>query len=129
MAVLSPVYGAASHGVASHGAASHGALSRGDSGSTQLTDVLDRAFELADLCGAQVARRLRSLNAVSIAKSPRRRATHKPAVSCSQQMRALAGPEGTSPIALTQRLAWGDSADMGTELPVHGEADDGDPAS
>ena len=66
---------------------------------------------------------------MTIAKSPRLRATHEPAVRCSQQMRALAQPEGTLPIALTQRFARGDSADMGTELPVPGEANNGDPAS
>ena len=56
MALLSLV-----HGAASHGAANHSALNRGDSGSTPLIDLLDRAFELADRCGAQVARRLRPL--------------------------------------------------------------------
>ena len=36
-------------------------------------------------------------------------------------MQALAGPDGATPIALTQRLAWGGTADTGTKLPVHAD--------
>lgn len=88
------------------------------------TDVLDRAFELVDLCAAQVAHGRRPLAAVVDCRmAVVVHTTREPAKGYVQRLQALEGQGGVLSISLTHGFPWGDVADMGTKLLVYTDGD------
>lgn len=84
------------------------------------TDVLDRAFELVDLCAAQVAGRVRPVaSVVDCEMAVVVHTTREPAAGFVQRMQALEGHDGVLSVSLTHGFPWGDVADMGTKLLVY----------
>lgn len=87
------------------------------------TDVLDRAFELTDLCAAQVVHRARPLASVVDGEmAVVVHTTREPAAGFVQRLQALEGHDGVLSISLTHGFPWGDVADMGTKLLVYTDA-------
>jgi microcystin degradation protein MlrC len=93
------------------------------------TDILERAFELVDLCAAPAAGRIRPVASVAdcamiVTCTPR---ASRRAASCSA-LQALEGRDGVLSISVTHGFAWGDVADMGTRLLVYtdGRREQGD---
>jgi microcystin degradation protein MlrC len=87
------------------------------------TDVLDRAFELTDLCAAQVAHRVRPLaSVVDCDMAVVVHTTREPALGFVQRLQALEGHDGVLSITLTHGFPWGDVPDMGTQLLVYTDA-------
>jgi microcystin degradation protein MlrC len=84
------------------------------------TDILARAFELVDLCAAQVVHRRRPVASVadcgmvSIVHT-----TREPAQGFVARLQALEGQGGVLSISLTHGFPWGDVTDMGTKLLVY----------
>lgn len=84
------------------------------------TDILARAFELVDLCAAQVRHGRRptasvaDCGMVSIVHT-----TREPAQGFVARLQALEGRDGVLSISLTHGFPWGDVADMGTRLLVY----------
>ncbi len=84
------------------------------------TDILERAFELVDLCAAQVLHRRRPLaSVVDCHMVAMLHTTREPAQSYVQRLQALEGHGGVLSISLTHGFPWGDVADMGTKLLVY----------
>ena len=84
------------------------------------TDVLDRAFELVDLCAAQVAGRIRPVaSVVDCGMVVVVHTTREPAAGFVQKLQALEGRDGVLSITLTHGFPWGDVPDMGTKLLVY----------
>lgn len=90
------------------------------------TDVLERGFELVDLCAATVAGRIRPVvgmadcGMISIVHT-----TREPARGFVDRLQALEGHDGVLSISVTHGFPWGDVADMGTRVFVY---TDGQPA-
>ena len=88
------------------------------------TDVLERAFELVDLCEALVQRRIRPVAAVvdchliSMIHTSR-----QPARGFVDRIQALEGRNGILSISITHGFPWGDTPDMGTKLLVYADGD------
>ena len=84
------------------------------------TDVLERAFELVDLCAAQVVHGVRLLASVVDGEmAVVVHTTREPAAGYVQRMQALEGRDGVLSISLTHGFPWGDVADMGTKVLVY----------
>ena len=87
------------------------------------TDVLDRAFELVDLCAAQVAFKGKPVASVVdgemavILHTPR-----EPAAGFVRRLQALEGHAGVLSITVTHGFPWGDVPDMGAQLLVYTDA-------
>ncbi len=87
------------------------------------TDILARAFELVDLCAAQVVHGRRP--AVSVADTHSVVVVHTsraPAQGFVERLQTLEGHDGVLSISLTHGFPWGDVADMGTKLLVYTDA-------
>jgi microcystin degradation protein MlrC len=90
------------------------------------TDVLERAFELVDLCAATAAGRIRptlgvaDCDMISIVHT-----TREPARSFVDRMQALEGRDGVLSISVTHGFPWGDVADMGTRVFVYTDGNAG----
>ena len=86
------------------------------------TDVLDRAFELVDLCVAKAEGRIRPVPAVAdtgmitMIHTPR-----EPARGFVDRIRALEGRDGVHSISVTHGFPWGDVPDMGTKVLVYAD--------
>ena len=84
------------------------------------TDVLERAFELVDLCAAQVQHGRRpqasvaDCGMVAIVHT-----TREPAQGFVQRLQALEGQGGVLSISLTHGFPWGDVPEMGTRVLVY----------
>jgi microcystin degradation protein MlrC len=84
------------------------------------TDVLERAFELVDLCAATVQGRIRptvgkaDCQMISIVHT-----THEPARGFVDRLQALEGHDGVLSISITHGFPWGDVPDMGTQVFVY----------
>jgi microcystin degradation protein MlrC len=90
------------------------------------TDILERAFELVDLCAAQVAHGRRPTPSVAdCGMAVVVHTTREPAQGFVQRLQALEGQQGVLSISLTHGFPWGDVPDMGTRLLVY---TDGRPA-
>lgn len=90
------------------------------------SDVLERAFELVDLCAAQVVHRRRPVpSVVDCHMAVIVHTTREPAQGYVQRLQALEGRDGVLSISLTHGFPWGDVPDMGTKLLVY---TDGRPA-
>ena len=88
------------------------------------TDVLERAFELVDLCEAHVQRRVRPVAAVVDCKMIAMiHTTREPARSFVDRLQALEGKDGVLSVSLTHGFPWGDVPDMGTKVLVYTDGD------
>ena len=89
------------------------------------TDILERAFELVDLCAAQVEGRIKPVAAVVdcdmivTVHTPR-----EPARSYVDRLMAMEGRDGVLSVSLTHGFAWGDVPEMGTKLLVYTNGDE-----
>lgn len=84
------------------------------------TDVLERAFELVDLCAAQVAHGRRPVaSVVDTGMAVVVHTTREPAQGFVQRLQALEGQGAVLSISLTHGFPWGDVPDMGTKLLVY----------
>ena len=87
------------------------------------TDVLDRAFELVDLCAAQVAGQVRPVASVVDGEmAVILHTTREPAAGFVRRLQALEGHAGVLSITVTHGFPWGDVPDMGTKLLVYTDA-------
>ncbi|MFP5474936.1 MAG: M81 family metallopeptidase [Gammaproteobacteria bacterium] len=88
------------------------------------TDVLERAFELVDLCAAQVQGRVRPVAAVvDCDMIVTMHTSRQPARGFVDRIQALEGREGILSISVSHGFAWGDVPDMGTKLLVYADGD------
>lgn len=88
------------------------------------TDVLDRAFELVDLCAAQVQGRVRPVAAVvDCDMIVTMHTSRQPARGFVDRIQALEGRDGILSISVSHGFAWGDVPDMGTKLLVYADGD------
>jgi microcystin degradation protein MlrC len=84
------------------------------------TDVLERAFELVDLCAAQVAHGRRPVpSVVDCGMAVIVHTTREPAQGFVQRLQALEGQGGVLSISLAHGFPWGDVPDMGTQVLVY----------
>jgi microcystin degradation protein MlrC len=84
------------------------------------TDVLERGFELVDLCAATAAGRVRpTVGVADCAMITIVHTTREPARSFVDRLQALEGRDGVLSISLTHGFPWGDVADMGTKVFVY----------
>ena len=88
------------------------------------TDVLDRAFELVDLCAAMAQGRIRPVAALA---DPRMvgvvHTTREPGRSLVDRIKALEGRDGVLSISLVHGFPWGDVSDMGSKVLVYTDGD------
>jgi len=88
------------------------------------TDALERGLELVDLCLATQQRRMRPVAAVVDCRMlVMMHTTREPARSFVERIQALEGRDGIVSISLTHGFAWGDVADMGTQVLVYADGD------
>ncbi len=88
------------------------------------TDVLERAFELVDLCAAQVARRISPTPAVvDTDMIVTLHTSRQPARGFVDRIQAMEGQDGVLSISITHGFAWGDVPDMGTKVLVYTDGD------
>ena len=87
------------------------------------TDVLERAFELVDLCEAQVLGRVRPVaSVIDCEMLTMVHTTREPARGFVDRLRALEGHDGVLSISVTHGFPWGDVAEMGTKILVYTDA-------
>ena len=88
------------------------------------TDVLERAFELVDLCAARVARRIDPTPAVvDTDMIVTLHTSRQPARGFVDRIQAMEGQDGVLSISITHGFAWGDVPDMGTKVLVYTDGD------
>jgi len=88
------------------------------------TDVLERAYELVDLCAAQVEGRIRPVAAaVDCEMLVVMHTSREPARSFVDRIQALEGRDGILSISVSHGFAWGDTEHMGTQVLVYADAD------
>ena len=88
------------------------------------TDVVERAFELVDLCAATAAGRIRPTLAVAdCAMISIIHTSRQPARGFVDRIQALEGHDGVLSISVTHGFPWGDVADMGTRVFVYTDGD------
>ena len=87
------------------------------------TDVLERAFELVDLCEAQVLGQVRPVaSVVDCEMLAMVHTTREPARGFVDRLQALEGRDGVLSISVTHGFPWGDVAEMGTKVLVYTDA-------
>ncbi|WP_374665073.1 M81 family metallopeptidase [Ramlibacter sp.] len=88
------------------------------------TDVLERAFELVDLCAAKVQGRIRPTAAVvDTDMIVTLHTSRQPARGFVDRIQAMEGQDGVLSISITHGFAWGDVPDMGTKVLVYTDGD------
>ena len=88
------------------------------------TDILARAYELVDLCAAQVAGRIKPVAAVVDCEMIVVMHTSRdPARAFVDRIQALEGRDGILSISVSHGFPWGDTAEMGTKLLVYADGD------
>ena len=88
------------------------------------TDVLERAYELVDLCAAQVEKRIRLVAAaVDCGMIVSIHTSREPARSFVDRLQALEGRDGICSISISHGFAWGDVEHMGTQVLVYADGD------
>lgn len=88
------------------------------------TDVLERAFELVDLCAATAQKRI--LPAAAVADCEMITLFHtsrQPARGFVDRMQSLEGKDGILSVSLTHGFPWGDVPEMGTKVLVYADGD------
>ena len=90
------------------------------------TDALDRAYELVDLCAAQVEGRIRPVAAaVDCSMIVTMHTTREPARGFVDRIKGLEGRDGILSISISHGFPWGDTEWMGTQVLVYGDGDRG----
>ena len=88
------------------------------------TDILERAYELVDLCAAMVEKKIRPVAAVVDCEMLAMiHTTRQPARGFVDKMQAMEGRDGILSISLTHGFPWGDVPDMGTKVLVYADGD------
>ena len=88
------------------------------------TDILERAYEVVDLCAAKAEGRADPVAAVVDCEMiVTVHTSREPARSFVDRLQALEGHDGILSISITHGFAWGDVADMGTKVLVYADAD------
>lgn len=88
------------------------------------TDVLDRAYELVDLCAAKAADRATPLASVVDCKMVvALHTTREPARSLVDRVKSLEGKNGILSISILHGFPWGDTLDMGTKVLVYSDGE------
>ena len=88
------------------------------------TDVLERAYELVDLCAAQVERKVRLAGAaVDCGMIATLHTSREPARGFVDRIQAMEGKNGILSISITHGFAWGDVEHMGTQVLVYADGD------
>jgi microcystin degradation protein MlrC len=88
------------------------------------TDVLERAYELVDLCAAQVEGRIKPVGAaVDCEMLVTMHTSRDPARSFVDRIQALEGKDGILSISVSHGFAWGDTEHMGTQVLVYADGD------
>jgi len=88
------------------------------------SDILDRAYELVDLCAALVAKKIRPVAAVVDCEMITMiHTTREPARGFVDRIKAMEGKGGILSISVTHGFPWGDVPDMGTKLLVYADGD------
>ncbi|MEP7302674.1 MAG: M81 family metallopeptidase [Caldimonas sp.] len=90
------------------------------------TDILDRAYELVDLCAAMVEGKLRPVAAcVDCEMIVTMHTSREPARGFVDRIQALEGKDGILSISVSHGFAWGDVEHMGTQILVYSDGDSG----
>ncbi|MBB1627331.1 M81 family metallopeptidase [Achromobacter sp. UMC71] len=90
------------------------------------TDILERAYDLVDLCVARAEGRIRPAHAVydcnmiSIMHTSR-----EPMRSFVDRLLAMEGKEGVLSVSIAHGFPWGDTPDMGSKVLVYTDGDPG----
>jgi microcystin degradation protein MlrC len=88
------------------------------------TDVIERAYELVDLCAAQVEGRVHMVGAsVDCGMIVTLHTSREPARGFVDRIQALEGRDGILSISVTHGFAWGDVEHMGTQVLVYADRD------
>jgi microcystin degradation protein MlrC len=88
------------------------------------TDVLERAYELVDLCAAQVDGKARIVGAaVDCGMIVTLHTSREPARGFVDRIQALEGTGGILSVSVTHGFAWGDVEHMGTRVLVYADGD------
>jgi len=88
------------------------------------TDVAERAFELVDLCAAQVQGKIRPVpSMVDCEMIVTMHTTRQPVRGFVDHIQKLEGQGGILSISVAHGFAWGDTPDMGTKVLVYSDAD------
>ena len=88
------------------------------------TDVLERAYELVDLCAAQIEKRIRPVAAaVDCEMLVTMHTSRDPARAFVDRIQALEGKDGILSISISHGFPWGDTEDMGTKVLVYADGD------
>ncbi|MGA2551629.1 MAG: M81 family metallopeptidase [Burkholderiaceae bacterium] len=90
------------------------------------TDILERAFELVDLCAAKVEGQIHPVAAVvDCAMIVSVHTSREPARGFVDRLQAMEGHDGVLSISISHGFAWGDVPEMGTKVLVYtdGNAD------
>ena len=88
------------------------------------TDVLERAYELVDLCAAQVEKRIKLVGAaVDCGMIVPIHTSREPARGFVDRIQALEGRDGICSISVSHGFAWGDVEHMGTQVLVYADGD------
>ena len=88
------------------------------------TDILERAYELVDLCAAMVEGRIRPVaSCVDCNMIVTMHTTREPARGFVDRIQALEGKDGILSISVSHGFAWGDVEHMGTQIVVYSDGD------
>jgi microcystin degradation protein MlrC len=88
------------------------------------TDILERAYELVDLCAGQVAGRIKPVAAVVDCEMiVFMHTSRNPARAFVDRIQALEGHDGILSISVSHGFPWGDTPEMGTKLLVYADGD------
>jgi microcystin degradation protein MlrC len=88
------------------------------------TDILERAYELVDLCAATVEGRIRPVaSCVDCNMIVTMHTSREPARGFVDRIQALEGKDGILSISVSHGFAWGDVEDMGTKIVVYSDGD------
>jgi microcystin degradation protein MlrC len=88
------------------------------------TDILDRAYELVDLCAAAVEGKVHPVAAsIDCEMLVTMHTSRDPARGFVDRIQALEGKDGILSISVSHGFAWGDTADMGTKVLVYADGD------
>jgi microcystin degradation protein MlrC len=88
------------------------------------TDILERAYELVDLCAAKVEGRVEPVAAcVDCEMIVTMHTSREPARAFVDRMQALEGKDGILSISVSHGFAWGDTEHMGTQVLVYSDGD------
>ncbi len=88
------------------------------------TDILERAFELVDLCHAKAQGRIAPLaSVIDCDMIVTLHTSREPARGFVDRLQALEGKDGILSISIAHGFAWGDVPDMGTKVLVYSDGD------